>query len=171
LPGYLLMLLLGLAFAGMGRWSASIGPGPEGLVLETLFGSAAFLMLALAPLAAAQYAMRRLTLRMFKKRSRHERALAISPEGVAMREIHCECFDRWNEYSSVEDDDRFLVFYQQDKAHIAYLVPKAAFATAVEADRFSASAKSHFQRHHPLSEPELAPIIETGNPYQAPTAH
>ncbi len=123
--------------------------------LQLLCGSVSLFCFAVAMLGLLQPVFRWLALPTYKRRSESERVVTIKAEGVFLREGDCEVFCIWENYSSIADDDRFMVLYEQADSHVGLLIPKRAFARAEEAERFAALAKSHWQRVHPDPEPVL----------------
>lgn len=135
---------------------------------ESMVGLAVFMVLSLSTLVA----IRRLPLWMLggvlQRISLGEKTLTISPEGVSRVEPDCESFVSWQEFSSIEEDERQIVFFQNDRTHMAHVIPKHAFATVTEAERFMSIAERLYQQSRPT--PELPQREETGNPYQSPIA-
>jgi hypothetical protein len=139
--------------------------------LQMLFGWATLLPPALVTLTWTPRLMRRLVRSGAEKRRYEDQTVTISVEGIAMVDADSEGFLAWQELSSVEEDDRFIVFYRNARSDIACLIPKQAFASADLANQFASLAKRHWQRLQPAASPELvlAELVETGNPYQSPT--
>ncbi len=123
--------------------------------------------LALTLLVIWQRLMPRLSRRGFQRRCLYKRTLTISAAGLSMLSPNAESFETWQVYSHVDDDARFIAFFDAS-LQVGLLVPRQAFASAAEADRFAGIAKRLSQDAHPAEAVVLPAHVETENPYQSP---
>jgi hypothetical protein len=136
--------------------------------IDVLLGMLAFLLFALAMLLAIQRLPRRLVRSNYEKMCHGPKTVTISPQGVLGVGSYSESFATWNEYSSIEEDDRFIVFYQNARTYVSALIPQSAFASATESERFASLARRYWEHSQPAA--NLPEPVETGNPYQSPAA-
>jgi hypothetical protein len=95
--------------------------------------------------------------------------VAISPRGVSTRDLHGDSQAAWSEFSSIEEDERFIAFFQNERTHVAMLIPRRFFASEAEANRFVGLAKHYWEQAAPQPQ-SIEAVAESGNPYQSPAA-
>jgi hypothetical protein len=152
---------LSLACAGVVFALLASRAGPRG---EVICGVAAFVLLMLLVAALSERLRRRWAPRSFAGDRLGPRTLTISSADVANMEAACESFSTWKVFGDVEHDERFIVFYLV-RPLIGYLIPKSAFGSPDEAERFAQLAERCCEKANPGASAALA----TANPYQPPT--
>lgn len=100
--------------------------------------------------------------------------IVLSAQGVLARDALSSGFDGWSVLEPVQENDEYLVFVVR-RDLLGHVVPKRAFASREECERFVQAARGFWQRadevsQNPFRDPAqvAAGAQDSGNPYQAP---
>ena len=79
-----------------------------------------------------------------------DRRIHITPEGIQSRTALGESFHQWDGVLRIEETDQFVYLFTDNMA--AYLVPKRAFKSDEEVDRFVKTCRSHWKKARAIGE-------------------